>query len=61
MSSGSAQKAGVVDKLPLHLKELYERSGSELDEAECEAVHHLDPPMQCLRGGECSRICHDLA
>ena len=44
MSSGSAQKAGVVDKLPLHLKELYEHSVSELDEAECEAVHHLDPP-----------------
>ena len=41
MSNGSAQKAGVVNKLPLHLKELYERSVSELDEAESEAVHHL--------------------
>ena len=41
MSNGSAQKAGVADKLPLHLKELYERSVSELDEAESEAVHHL--------------------
>ena len=39
--TGCTQKAEVLDKLPLHLKELYERSVAVLDETEHQEVHQL--------------------
>ena len=39
--TGCTQKAEVLDKLPLHLKELYERSVAVLDQTEHREVHQL--------------------
>jgi len=40
-ATGSTQKVEVLDKLPLHLKELYERSVAILDQMEHREVHQL--------------------